>query len=139
MAKLLQSKQIPFDEKTFPYTYEQLRRDGMPSSAFHAAMFVPDDFVNFAGIPPFGEGQVDFKKSDAPAMRFQVCFIPGGLVLSQYIHHSVMDCAGYATFWNVLSANISRVSGERALQPEEDFGTTSVTTCGVTANLYQIL
>jgi hypothetical protein len=126
MAKLLRLKQILYHEKNFPYTYEQLRRDGMPSSAFHASMFVPDDFIDFPGIPPFGEGQVNFAKSDAPVMRFQVCFIPGGLVLSQYIHHSVMDCAGYASFWTVLSANISRVSGKRELQPDEYFGKASI-------------
>jgi hypothetical protein len=82
MRKLFRTKQIPFHEHEFPYTYEQLQKDGMPSSTFHAAMFVPDDFGDFAGIPEFGEGQVDFKKSDAPAMRVQACFIPGGLVLS---------------------------------------------------------
>jgi hypothetical protein len=126
MAKLLRSKQIPFDKQTFPYTYEQLRRDGMPSSAFHASMFVPDDFVDFPGIPEFGEGQVDFTLSDAPAMRLQACFIPGGLVLSMYIHHTVMDCSGTATFWTAFSANVSRVSGTRELQPEEIFGMTGI-------------
>jgi hypothetical protein len=122
MSKLLRSKQIPFDERTFPYTYEQLRKDGMPSSAFHAAMFVPDDFVDFPGIPEFGEGQVDFTKSDAPAMRLQACFIPGGLVLSMYIHHSILDCSGVTTFWTAFSANVSRVSKMRELEVEEHFG-----------------
>lgn len=121
MSKLLRNKQIPFHEKTFPYTYEQLRRDGMPSSAFHAAMFVPDDFVDFSGIPEFGEGQVDFTQSDAPAMRIQACFIPGGLVLSMYIHHSILDCSGVATFWTVFSANVSKVAGTRALEIHEHF------------------
>lgn len=118
LHKLLQHKQIPCDEK-FPYTYEQLRRDGMPSSAFHAAMFVPDDFVDFPGIPEFGEGQVDFNVSDAPVMRLQACFIPGGLVLSMYIHHSVLDFSGNATFWTAFSANVSKVSGLREVDPEE--------------------
>jgi hypothetical protein len=122
MDKLLRSKQIHYDDKTFPYTYEQLRQDGMPSSAFHAAMFVPDDFVDFPGIPEFGEGQVDFTKSDAPAMRVQACFIPGGLVLSMYIHHSVLDCSGVSTFWTVFSANVSKISGTRELEADEIFG-----------------
>ncbi|KAH3917024.1 hypothetical protein HBI56_167900 [Parastagonospora nodorum] len=126
MDKLLRSKQIHYDEKTFPYTYEQLRQDGMPSSAFHAAMFVPDDFVDFPGIPEFGEGQVDFTKSDAPAMRVQACFIPGGLVLSMYIHHSVLDCSGVSTFWTVFSANVSKVSGRRELEADEIFAPRSV-------------
>jgi hypothetical protein len=126
MSKLLRSKQIPYDDKAFPYTYEQLRRDGMPSSAFHAAMFVPDDFADFPGIPEFGEGQVDFTLSDAPAMRLQACFIPGGLVLSMYIHHTILDCSGVTTFWTAFSANVSRVSGTRELEVDECFGMTDV-------------
>lgn len=122
MRKLLRSKQIPYDKQTFPHTYEQLRRDGMPSSAFHAHMFVPDDFADFPGIPEFGEGQVDFTRSDAPAMRVQACFIPGGLVLSMYIHHSILDCSGVTTFWTAFSANVSKVSGTRELEVEEVFG-----------------
>jgi len=134
MNKLLRSKQIHYDEKTFPYTYEQLRQDGMPSSAFHAAMFVPDDFVNFPGIPEFGEGQVDFTKSDAPAMRVQACFIPGGLVLSMYIHHSILDCSGVSTFWTVFSANVSKVSGTRELEADEIFGKFDMQICDIVAD-----
>jgi hypothetical protein len=121
MSKLLRSKQIPYNKITFPHTYEQLRRDGMPSSAFHADMFVPDDFKDFAGIPEFGEGQVDFTKSDAPAMRLQACFIPGGLVLSMYIHHSILDCSGVTTFWSAFAANVSRASGTRGLDKDEEY------------------
>jgi hypothetical protein len=121
MSKLLRSKQIPYNEETFPHTYEQLRRDGMPSSAFHAEMFVPDDFKEFAGIPEFGEGQVDFTKSDAPAMRLQACFISGGLVLSMYIHHSILDCSGVTTFWTAFAANVSRASGMRGLDEDEEY------------------
>jgi hypothetical protein len=95
----------------------------MPSSAFHAEMFVPDDFNDFAGIPEFGEGQVDFTKSDAPAMRLQACFIPGGLVLSMYIHHSILDCSGVTTFWTAFAANVSRVSGTRELDVNEEYRT----------------
>jgi len=106
----------------------------MPSSAFHAAMFVPDDFVNFPGIPEFGEGQVDFTKSDAPAMRVQACFIPGGLVLSMYIHHSILDCSGVSTFWTVFSANVSKVSGTRELEADEIFGKFDMQICDIVAD-----
>ncbi|KAL5120141.1 hypothetical protein ACEQ8H_001967 [Pleosporales sp. CAS-2024a] len=126
MAKLFRSKQIPYDKHTFPYTYEQLRRNGMPSSAFHAAIFLPDDFADFPGIPEFGEGQVDFTRSDAPVLRVQACFIPGGLVLSMYMHHTAMDCSGVTTFWTTFSANVSRVSGTRPLEMDQVFALHSV-------------
>jgi hypothetical protein len=141
MRELFRTKQVPFHEHDFPHTYEQLQRAGMPSKTFHAAMFVPDDFCDFAGIPGFGEGQVDFKKSDAPVLRVQACFIPGGLVLSmlvlpsllsvgltlthdplnyRYIHHTMMDCSGITTFWAAYSANVSMLSGSREPEEEEE-------------------
>lgn len=111
MSNVFRSKQIPYDEETFPHTYEQLKRDGMPPSAFKSAMFVPEDFANYPGIPSNGEGKVDFERSDAPAMRVQAYFIPGGLVLSMYMHHTVLDFSGVTTFWQAFCANVSQVSG----------------------------
>ena len=122
MACMFRSRQIPLHPVTFPHTYEQLKRAGMPPSAFKSTMFVPDDFTNYPGIPAHGEGKVDFEKSDAPAMRVQAYFIPGGLVLSMYMHHSVLDFSGVTTFWQNFCANVSRVSGLRTLEDHECFG-----------------
>lgn len=119
MKSIFRSKQIPFHDETFPYTYEQLKRDGMPPSAFKSAMFVPEDFAKYPGIPPSGEGKVDFERSDAPAMRIQAYFIPGGLVLSMYMHHTVLDFSGVTSFWRTFSANVSKVAGNREY---ENFG-----------------
>lgn len=135
VKEVFRSKQIPFDEHTFPYTYEQLRREGMPPSALHASYFVPDDFANYAGIPEFGEGMVDFHRSDAPAMRLQACFIPGGLVLSTYIHHTVMDCSGVTTFWTAFSTNVSKLAGTRELDDDEITGTASFNSLPQRANV----
>ena len=119
MSNIFRSKQILFNERTFPYTYEQLKRDGMPPSAFKSAMFVPEDFINYPGIPSNGEGKVDFERSDAPAMRVQAYFIPGGLVLANYMHHTVLDFSGVNTFWQTFCANVSLVSGNGG---HADFG-----------------
>lgn len=78
----------------FNHTYEQLRRDGMPPSVFDPEIFRPVDLLKFAGVPPTGEGVVTFERSNAPVMRAQAVFIPGGLVLSMYFHHTVADCSG---------------------------------------------
>ncbi|KAJ8109126.1 hypothetical protein OPT61_g7686 [Boeremia exigua] len=115
---LFAAKQILMDD--FPHPYDELKRAGMPPSAFKSATFLPDDFTNFPGVPANGEGLCDFGKSDAPVMRVQACFIPGGLVLSIYIHHSVLDFHGISTFWESLAANVSRVAqmhGTRNLEP----------------------
>lgn len=122
MSCMFRSKSIPLHETDFPFTYEQLKRDGMPPSAFKSAMFVPEDFANYPGIPASGEGKVNFARSDAPAMRVQAYFIPGGLVLSMYMHHSVMDFSGVTTFWQTFCANVSQISGKRNLEDHEHFG-----------------
>jgi hypothetical protein len=86
-------------------------------------MFVPEDLANFSGVPRSGEGKVNFEKSDAPAMRVQAFFIPGGLVLSMYMHHSVFDFSGITTFWRTFSANVSKFSAESPLEGHEVIGT----------------
>lgn len=126
MACMFRSRQIPLHPESFPHTYEQLKRRGMPPSAFKSAMFVPEDFANYPGIPAHGEGKIDFEKSDAPAMRVQAYFIPGGLVLSMYMHHSVLDFSGVTTFWKTYCANVSRVSGLRNLDDDERFDPSSI-------------
>lgn len=109
---LFASKHVPFDTVDFPYTYEQLKSEGMPPRAFKGEIFRPDDLLKYPGIAPNGEGIVDFQRSDAPVMRVQANFIPGGLVLSIYVHHTVMDCAGINTFWKCFAKHVSR-SGQR--------------------------
>lgn len=89
-------------------TYDDLRAAGMPPDAFPGSRLRPDDFANYPGIPPDGEGVVDFSDGkQAPVMRVQANFIPGGLILSTYVHHSVMDCAGVNVFWKCFAENVS--------------------------------
>jgi hypothetical protein len=96
----------------------------MPPSAFKSIMFVPEDLANYAGVPRNGEGKVDFDKSDAPAIRLQAFFIPGGLVLSMYMHHSVLDFSGVTTFWQTFTTNVSAsgISGQCLSEGYERFG-----------------
>jgi chloramphenicol O-acetyltransferase len=53
---------------------------------------------------------VNFGESGAPAMRVHVYFITGGLVLSIYVHHAVMDCSGISHFWESFARNVSSMS-----------------------------
>jgi hypothetical protein len=93
--------------------FEDLKRGGMPPDAFPGSRLRPDDFKNFPGIAPDGEGIVNFDNGNqAPVMRVQAEFIPGGLILGTYIHHTVMDCAGINFFWNCFAKNISCQASE---------------------------
>lgn len=132
LNRVFRSKQIPYHETDFPHTYEQLKRDGMPPSALRSAMFVPEDLANYAGIPRDGEGKVDFDKSDAPAMRTQAFFIPGGLVLSMYMHHSVFDFSGVTLFWQTFSENVSKISKQQLFEEHKIIGTTLPLHCQAT-------
>lgn len=134
MGLMFRSKQVPLHRESFPYTYEQLKRNGMPPSAFKNTMFVPEDLANYPGIPASGEGKVDFELSDAPAMRVQAYFIPGGLVLSMYMHHSVLDFSGVTTFWQNFCANVTRASGHRELEEHELLGMDLLVLEGALAN-----
>jgi hypothetical protein len=122
LNRVFRSKQIPYHEKNFPYTYEQLKRDGMPPSAFKSSMFVPEVLAEYAGIPRDGEGKVDFDKSDAPAMGTQAFFIPGGLVLSMYMHHSVSDFSGVTLFWQTFAENVSNISRQQLFEEHRIMG-----------------
>lgn len=115
---LFSAKQILVDD--FHQSYEELKKAGMPPSAFKSATFLPDDFANWEGVPANGEGLCNFELSDVPVMRAQACFIPGGLVMSVYVHHSVLDFHGISTFWECLAANVSHVArthGSRDMDP----------------------
>jgi hypothetical protein len=96
----------------------------MPPSALKSEMFVPEDLANYPGIPRDGEGKVDFDKSDAPAMRVQAFFIPGGLVLSMYMHHSVFDFAGVTLFWETFAGNVSNISKQQLFEEHKITGKT---------------
>ncbi|KAF2127142.1 trichothecene 3-O-acetyltransferas-like protein [Dothidotthia symphoricarpi CBS 119687] len=126
MVSLFQSSQINRHNRDFPHTYEQLKRKGMPPSAFKSAMFKPDDLNNYPGVPSSGEGIVDFEKSDAPVLRVQAFFVPGGLVLSMYGHHSVLDFSGITTFWGDFATNVSKVSQTRDKRTLEGLVPTSI-------------
>jgi hypothetical protein len=104
-SRLFASKIVTPDH--FDYSYEQLKAQGMPPHVFTPELFRPDDLLNYSGIPPNGEGMVDFEKSSAPVFRCQATFIPGGLVLFMCFHHTVMDCSGISNFWTYLAEEIS--------------------------------
>jgi hypothetical protein len=95
----------------FPYTYEELTKEGMPPSAFKPEIFCPDDLLRYPDMPPNAEGIVQTSnEAGIPVIRVQANFIAGGLVLSMYFHHAVMDCSGISTFWKWYAHNVSALN-----------------------------
>lgn len=92
-------------------SYGDLKAGGMPPDAFPGSELRPGDFANYPGVPSDGEGIVDFNnQKEAPVMRAQADFIPGGLILSTYVHHTAMDFAGINVFWKCFAENVSRLA-----------------------------
>ncbi|KAH7125089.1 transferase family-domain-containing protein [Dendryphion nanum] len=103
-ARLFSFSSIP-PSQDYPYTYEQLKRDGMPQRAFTGEMFCPHVLRDYPGIPKDAEGIMD-SKHPVPALAVEAFFIPGGLVLSTYFHHSVCDGSGKNEFWKQFAAHV---------------------------------
>ena len=114
-AGLFRTKALTRPE--YPHTYESLKRNGMPPSALKGDMFCPEVLrrplrrPEFDGIPSAGEGMVSFDGLRAPAMATQVFFIPGGLVLSIYVHHTLSDCSGVNYFWRHYAQSVRETLG----------------------------
>ncbi|KAF2278060.1 uncharacterized protein EI97DRAFT_282490 [Westerdykella ornata] len=92
-----------------PYTYTQLKRMGMPPSAFTGKVFCPDVLRDRPGIPPYAEGLTSNQEA-LPVLAVQACFLTGGLVLSIYLHHSVVDCSGVCAFWRQFASNVHAIA-----------------------------
>jgi hypothetical protein len=100
----------------YPHTYEQLKAGGMPPSAFPGRIFCPEVLRDktIRGIPQYAEGLIACKEI-APILAVQAFFFSGGMVLSCYLHHNVVDFQGVSTFWQHFAYNVRR-------QTDSDFG-----------------
>ncbi|KAF2018106.1 hypothetical protein BU24DRAFT_343340 [Aaosphaeria arxii CBS 175.79] len=95
---------LPHDDE-FPHHYEQLKKDGMPQNVLTGKRFCPKTLRRRAGVPEYAEGIMQCNDG-VPALAVQAFFIPGGLVLSTYFHHSVVDGSGKTEFWRQFAANV---------------------------------
>jgi len=103
-TRLFASSKILASE-AFPYTYEHLKSEGMPQSAFTREIFCPRVLVGHPGGPEYAEGVLECKRA-VPALAVEAPFISGGLVLSMYFHHSVCDGSGNNEFGRRFAASV---------------------------------
>ncbi|KAF2185590.1 hypothetical protein K469DRAFT_726702 [Zopfia rhizophila CBS 207.26] len=100
--------------------YEELREAGMPPSMFPGKTFAPRSLRNLDGMEStIAEGKATFNGFAVPVMGTQAFFIPGGLVLSIYVHHSVVDGTGLSVFYKRFSENVRLRRSGQALRPED--------------------
>lgn len=101
-------------------TYESLIEAGIPPVRLPANDLCPFAMRSHPGIDDtYAEVLTTFKKQQPiPVFAAQMNFIPGGLILSVYIHHAVIDGTGVAKIYQVWSENTRRY-GTGTAMPEQ--------------------
>lgn len=94
--------------------YRKLCEDGVPPSRLPADVLCPSVLVSHPGLEDqYAEGLTTFaKRQPLPVFASQVNFVPGGLILSTYTHHSVVDGTGIARIYRTWSAYTRTYSDE---------------------------
>lgn len=87
--------------------YETLREAGFPPSSLPADSLCPTILISHPGMDDqYAEVLTTFSKGKPiPIFAAQLNFIRGGLILSAYTHHSVVDGTGIAKIYQVWSSN----------------------------------
>jgi hypothetical protein len=90
----------------YPFSYAELKEEAFPPSKIRIENWVPDALRNQQGIAsPLAEGRLGMT-SALPILSVQAFLIYGGLVLSFYIHHTIMDGGGFSAFSSRLAENV---------------------------------
>ena len=100
---------ISFDQAKNPnLDYESLGREGMPPLKLPGDLFCPELVRDHPGLDDrFAEGITRFKKGlSIPVFAAQANFIPGGLIVSVYAHHSAMDGNGLGQVYQIWSDHV---------------------------------
>ncbi|KAF1359171.1 hypothetical protein EJ07DRAFT_121269 [Lizonia empirigonia] len=98
------------------FDYDILSEEGVPPSRLRSDTFCPFALIEHRGLDdPFAEGLTTFNKGHPiPVFAAQITFIPGGLVLSAYTHHSVVDGTGIAKIYQAWSES-TQTQGSQGL------------------------
>lgn len=85
--------------------YQSVCEDGVPPSRLPADILCPSNLISHSGLDDqYAEGLTTFaKRQPLPVFASQINFIPGGLIISAYTHHSVVDGTGIAKIYKTWS------------------------------------
>ncbi|KAJ4339771.1 hypothetical protein N0V87_002971 [Didymella glomerata] len=102
-------------------SYESLVDAGIPPVKLPANDLCPFAMRSHPGIDDtYAEVLTTFKKEQPiPVFATQMNFIPGGLILSAYTHHAVIDGTGIAKIYQIWSENTQKYSSSTVAMPEQ--------------------
>ncbi|KAF2736447.1 hypothetical protein EJ04DRAFT_489965 [Polyplosphaeria fusca] len=106
-VQAIMTREILTDEK---YAYATLAKNNMPTSTFVGQVFAPRSLREHPDIPDDVEGIISFKDVIVPPLGIGAIFIPGGLCISTYTHHSVMDGTGRSNFLRQFAQSVSKIA-----------------------------
>ncbi|CAN9219416.1 unnamed protein product [Alternaria alternata] len=95
------------------HDYDALAEDAFTPGELPATIFCPNELKYHAGLgnDPYAERMTSLQKGPVPVFATQATFIPGGLVLSAWFYHAVLDGTGNARIQKIWSDAV------RALHP----------------------
>lgn len=90
--------------------YSNMEKAGFPPIPTWRDVFCPELLRSHPGHDDeFAEGPISFKKGQSvPVLAAQATLIRGGLVMSVYSHHSVIDGTGIAKVYQIWSSHTKR-------------------------------
>ncbi|KAG9193414.1 trichothecene 3-O-acetyltransferase [Alternaria panax] len=94
--------------------YDTLAEDAFASGKLPATIFCPNELKHHTGLgnDPYAEKMTSLQKGPVPVFASQATFIPGGLVLSAWFYHAVLDGTGNTRIQKIWSNAV------RALRPQ---------------------
>jgi hypothetical protein len=104
------------------FAYETMEAEGFPAAMLPAYAFCPTSLRNHPGLDdPYAQTSAKATKGIAvPVMGAQATLIPGGMVLSVYIHHSVMDGVGFDKLYELWGTHVRNFQDGKHSSPPQD-------------------
>lgn len=108
--------------ETSKFDYDLLCREGVPPWRLPSDVFCPSGLRGHPGLDdPFAEGLTMFANGlPLPVFVTQATFVPKGLILSAYTHHSVVDGTGIAKIYQAWSGFTQTYGCQQSLPIQTD-------------------
>jgi BAHD acyltransferase len=97
------------------HDYDSLAKDDFAPGQLPATVYCPLEVKNHAGLgtDAYAEKMINLQQGPIPAYAAHATFIPGGLVLSVWFYHAVLDGTGTARVQKVWSDAVRALNSEK--------------------------
>ncbi|CAG5159750.1 uncharacterized protein ALTATR162_LOCUS5666 [Alternaria atra] len=98
------------------HDYDSLAKDAFAPGELPATIFCPNELKHHTGLgnDPYAERMTSLHNGPISAFAAQATFIPGGLVLSAWFYHAVLDGTGNARIQKIWSDAVRALRLEKS-------------------------